>query len=91
MARTYGKNNWALFLLILSGLVVGSFLGHLVKDIAALSWLNYGINFAIGDTNTGDIIAIDLGVIVVQFGIRIKITIASVIGAIAAIIIYKKI
>lgn len=91
MARTYGKNNWALFLLILSGLVVGSFLGHLVKDISVLSWLNYGINFAIGDTNTGDIIAIDLGVILVQFGVRIKITIASVIGAIAAIIIYKKI
>lgn len=91
MARTYGKNNWALFLLILCGLVVGSFLGHLVKDIPVLSWLNYGINFAIGDTNTGDIIAIDLGVILVQFGIRIKITIASVIGAIAAIIIYKKI
>ena len=91
MARTYGKNNWALFLLILSGLVIGSFLGHLVKDISALSWLNYGINFAIGDTNTGDIIAIDLGVILVQFGVRIKITIASVIGAIAAIIIYKKI
>lgn len=91
MARTYGKNNWALFLLILSGLVVGSFLGHLVKDISVLSWLNYGINFAIGDTNTGDIIAVDLGVILVQFGVRIKITIASVIGAIAAIIIYKKI
>ena len=91
MARTYGKNNWALFLLILSGLVVGSFLGHLVKDIAVLSWLNYGMDFAIGDTNTGDIIALDLGVIVVQFGIRIKITIASVIGAVASIIIYKKI
>lgn len=91
MARTYGKNNWALFLLILSGLVVGSFLGHLIKDISALSWLNNGINFAIGDTNTGDIIAIDLGVILVKFGVRIKITIASVIGAIAAIIIYKKI
>ncbi|NLP34908.1 MAG: DUF4321 domain-containing protein [Clostridiales bacterium] len=91
MARTYGKNNWALFLLILSGLVVGSFVGHLVKENSFLSWLNYGINFAIGDTNTGDIVSLDLGVLVIQFGIRLKITIASVIGAVASIIIYKKI
>ncbi|NLK27078.1 MAG: DUF4321 domain-containing protein [Clostridiales bacterium] len=91
MARTYGKNNWALFLLILAGLVIGSFLGHLVEKNQYLSWLNYGIEFAIGDTKTGDIIAIDLGVLVIQFGIQLKITIASVIGAIASIIIYKKI
>jgi len=91
LARMYGKNNWALFLLLLSGLVVGSFLGHLVRDISYLSWLNYGINFAIGDTNSGDIVSLDLGVLVIQFGIRLKITIASVIGALASIIIYKKI
>lgn len=91
MAKTYGKNNWALFLLILAGLVVGSFLGHLTKNIAYLSWLNYGINFAIGDTNTGGVLCIDLGALVIQMGIRIKITIASVIGSAIAIFIYKKI
>ncbi|MBE5967973.1 MAG: DUF4321 domain-containing protein [Lachnospiraceae bacterium] len=91
MARTYGKNNWALFLLILSGLVVGSFLGHLAKDVSFLSWLNFGINFAIGDTNSGDIVCLDLGVLVIQFGIRLKITVASVIGALCAVLIYKKI
>ncbi|HCR39618.1 MAG TPA: DUF4321 domain-containing protein [Lachnospiraceae bacterium] len=91
MARTYGKNNWALFLLILTGLVAGSFLGQLAKDVSFLSWLNFGIDFAIGDTKSGNIISLDLGVLVIQFGIRLKITIASVIGALCAILIYKKI
>ena len=91
MARTYGKNNWALFLLILTGLVAGSFLGHLAKDVSFLSWLNFGIDFAIGDTKSGNIITLDLGVLVIQFGIRLKITIASVIGALCSILIYKKI
>lgn len=91
MAKTFGKNNWALFLLILAGLVVGSFLGHLTKDVDILKWLNYGINFAIGDVNNNNIVTLDLGVLVINFGFRLKITIGSVIGAIAAVFIYKKI
>jgi ACR3 family arsenite efflux pump ArsB len=90
MARTLGKNKWALFLLILAGIVVGSFIGHLVKTIHFLSWLNYGIDFAIGKTDGSNVVSLDLGAVVVHFGIRIKITIASVIGAIASVIIYKK-
>jgi hypothetical protein len=91
MAKTYGKNNWALFLLILAGLVVGSFLGHLARNVPYLSWLNYGINFAIGETKKGGTGCLDLGVLVIMLGIRIKITVASVIGAAIAIFIYKKI
>ena len=91
MAKTWSKNNWALFLLILAGIVVGSFLGHLTKDVSALNWLNYGMNFAIGDANNNNIFALDLGILMLQFGFRIKVTIGSIIGIIAAIIIYKKI
>lgn len=91
MARTMGKNKWALFLLILSGIVVGSFLGHLLKDVDFLSWLNYGMDFAIGNADGSNVISLDLGAVSMHFGIRIKITIASVIGAIASVIIYKKI
>jgi hypothetical protein len=90
-SRNYGKNNWALFLLILAGLVVGSFLGHLAKDVDFLTWLNYGIDFAIGDAKDSDVVTLNLGVLVIHFGIRIKITIGSVIGAIAAVFIYRKI
>lgn len=90
MAKTYGKNNWALFLLILAGFVVGSFIGHLTKEVNFLSWLYYGMDFSIGDTNSNNIVSLNLGVLVINFGLQIKITIGSVIGAIASIFIYKK-
>lgn len=93
MARTtksLGKNYWAMFLLILLGIVLGSFLGHITKEIKALNWLNYGIDFAIGDAKKNNLITLDLGVLMLNFGLRIKITIGSVIGAIAAVFIYIK-
>lgn len=92
MAKAYGKNYWALILLILAGIVVGSFLGHLTKDIKVLNWLSYGFDFAVGDKNNNNIFTLDLlGVLVLNFGFRIKITIGSMVGIIAAIIIYKKV
>jgi len=91
MAKTYGKNNWALFLLILAGIVLGSFLGYLTRDIKGLSWLDYGMDFGIGDTANGGIVSLNLSVIVIKFGINIRITVASIIGVLAAIFIYKKI
>lgn len=36
------KNAWALFLLILAGVVLGGFIGTLAKGVPALSWLSYG-------------------------------------------------
>jgi hypothetical protein len=90
-SRNFSKNNWALFLLILTGIVLGSFLGHLAKGVNFLSWLNYGIDFAIGDTNENNIVTLNLLVLVIHFGIRINITVASVIGVVAAVFIYKKV
>ncbi|HWT27447.1 MAG TPA: DUF4321 domain-containing protein [Mobilitalea sp.] len=91
MSKNFGKNGWALFLLILLGIVLGSFAGHLAKDVKFLSWLNYGIDFAIGDKKDNNIVSLDLAVIVIQFGLQIKITIGSIIGAVASVFIYKKI
>ncbi len=91
MAKTFSKNNWALFLLLLAGIVVGSFLGHLTKDVSFLKWLSYGMNFAIGNPNNSNIATLDLGVLVIHFGFRLNINIASVIGAAAAVIIYKRV
>ena len=70
------KNAWALFLLILAGVVLGGFIGTLAKGVPALSWLSYGQSFGIDEP-----IVLDLGVI--------KITMASIIGVILSIIIYR--
>ena len=89
-SKALGKNVWAMFLLILLGIVLGSFLGYLTKEISALHWLSYGMDFAIGDSKKSNIVTLDLGILILQFGLRLRITIGSVLGAAAAVFIYKK-
>lgn len=79
-----GKNNWALFLLILSGIVLGGFIGNLTAGVSGLSWLNYGQTFGL----TSPVI-FDIGIMVLTFGLSIRITIASIIGVLLAILIYR--
>lgn len=90
MARVNGKNSWALFLLILAGIVLGGFIGYLAQDVPYLSWLNFGQEFGIGGADSTGIVRFNLGVMVISFGLTIKITIASIIGVITSIIIYRK-
>jgi hypothetical protein len=89
------KNAWALFLLILAGIVLGGFIGVLAEGvpalraeitsgIPALSWLSYGQTFGVETP-----IVLNLGLVVITFGLTIKITIASIIGVIISIFIYR--
>ncbi len=84
MSIKSSKNAWALALLILCGIVLGGFIGMLTQNISALSWLNYGQSFGLTAP-----ITLDLGILVISFGLSIKITIASIIGVILSVIIYK--
>lgn len=84
MKRIGTKNPWVLVLLMLAGIVLGGFLGTLTENIAGLSWLNYGESFGLGSP-----IVLNLGIIIITFGLSIKITIASIIGLILAAIIYR--
>lgn len=84
MARGAGKNTWALFLLILAGIVLGSFLGQLTSGVSALSWLNYGQSFGLANP-----VKLDLGVLVLTFGLTIRFTIGSIVGIIIAVVIYR--
>lgn len=79
-----GKNNWALFLLILSGIMLGGFIGNLLSGVPGFGWLNYGQTFGL----TSPII-FDIGIMVITFGLSIKITIASIVGVLLAILIYR--
>ena len=78
-----GKNRWALVLMILAGIVLGSFIATLTDGISWLSWLSFGQTFGFENP-----IVLDLGVLILTFGLTIKITIASIIGIIIAAIIY---
>lgn len=79
-----GKNNWALFLMLLAGIMLGGLSEMLLQVFAGLSWLNYGQSFGFASP-----IVLDLGILVITFGLSIKITIASIIGVLIAIIIYR--
>lgn len=78
------KNAWALFLMILAGIVLGGFIGVLAEGVPALGWLSYGQSFGLDSP-----IVLNLGLLVLTFGLNIKITIASIIGMIISIIIYR--
>lgn len=80
---------WVLLLLLLCGVVIGSFLGLLTKDISWLSWLDYGMTFGVGSGGTSAFV-LNLGVITLTFGLSIKISIASIIGVVIAFLIYRK-
>ena len=83
MARGAGKNGWALFLLILAGVVLGRSIGHLASGVSALSWLDYGMNFGLASP-----IKLDIGIMFRTFGLTIKFTIASISGILIAAILY---
>ena len=82
MRRT--KNFWVLLLLLLAGVVLGGFIGSLAEGISWLSWLNFGEAFGLKDP-----IVLNLGILVITFGLSIKITMASIIGMIIAIITFR--
>ena len=78
------KNFWVLLLLLLSGIVLGSFIGNLTQNIAGLSWLSFGQSFGLDSP-----LIINLGVIVFTFGLTIRITMASIIGVVLALLVYS--
>ncbi|WP_330381819.1 DUF4321 domain-containing protein [Defluviitalea phaphyphila] len=79
------KNSWALFLLLLGGIVLGGFIGHYLGQVPYMQWINYGKEFGLKNPLT-----LDLDILYIQFSITIEFTIASILGIIAAILIYRK-
>lgn len=84
MRKSSSKNAWVLLILMLAGIVIGGLIGTLTQDIAGLSWLNYGQSFGLHTP-----IELNLGVMIITFGLSIKITIASIVGLLLAAIVYR--
>ncbi len=80
------KNFWILIIFLLAGLVIGGLLGDLAGKVDSLWWLGYGQEFGLKNP-----IELDLNVLKVTFGLLIKINIASIVGMVLAIFIYRKV
>lgn len=74
------KVNWVFVILVLIGFMIGRFIGTFFEG----TFLNYGQTFGLSSP-----IELDLGFIIFTFGLKIQITIASVIGVIISLIVYK--
>ena len=74
------KVNWTLIILVLIGFVIGQFIGTYFSG----TFLNYGQAFGLSSP-----IELDLGFIMLTFGLKIHITIASVLGVAVALIMYR--
>lgn len=81
------KNGWLLLLFIIIGIVIGGLISEVTAGVSGLSWLSYGNTFGIN--SNGNPLVLDLGILVITFALQIKITVASIIGVIAAIVIYR--
>ncbi len=84
MRKAGSKNAWVLLVLMLAGIVVGGFIGNLTEGVSGLNWLNYGQSFGLDNP-----LVLNLGILVITFGLTIKITIASIIGMIIAGLVYR--
>ena len=83
MARE--KNIWILLVLLLSGIVIGGLIATFAVNVSWLSWLAYGEEFG-----TNGPLGIDLSILKLSFELRLKINVASIVGMIIAIFVYRK-
>ncbi|MGI6336420.1 MAG: DUF4321 domain-containing protein [Clostridiales bacterium] len=82
-----GKNILIFILVLLTGAVVGGLIAQLTKNISWLSWLSFGASFGI---STASPVIIDLAVIKLVFGCMVEINIATILGIVAALLLYRK-
>ncbi len=78
------RNFWILLILLMSGIVLGGFFGNLAAGITWLSWLDFGQSFGLDSP-----LVLNLGMLVITFGLSIKITMASIIGVAVALLVYR--
>ena len=75
---------WILLIMLLAGIVLGGFMGQMAEGIPWLGWLNFGQSFGLDSP-----LVVNFGILVITFGLTIKITMASIIGVAIALIIYR--
>ena len=80
MKKMKSKNGWTCLILVLAGIVLGGFIGNLFPS----SFMNFGQTF--GLTNP---LILDFGILSITFALTIKITIASILGIMVALLIYR--
>ena len=74
------------FIMMLAGIVVGSFVGEITQSISFLRWLSYGISFG-----TNGPLSLNIGVLALDFGLSINLTISTIVFIFISLIIARKV
>lgn len=83
-----GKYDLMFWIMLLTGIILGTLLGELASGFGVLSFLNYGKSIGI---SAGNPMVLDLSIMKLTFGVELRLTLASIIGLITAIVLYKKV
>lgn len=81
------KSLWLLLLLTFIGIIIGGLIGEFLGQYKYFEFLNYGKKFGI---NLNQPFLLDLNVIKLSFALVFDINIASIIGIILSIIVFRK-
>ncbi len=76
------KQSLIMLFFVCAGIVLGSLVAHLAKDISWLSWLSYGMKFGITSPFT-----LDLSVLTLTLGASFNLNIAVIIFIVIAVFI----
>ena len=75
---------WLWVFILFGGLVLGGFLGDVLGGYSALSWLSYGKEFGLTEP-----MVLDCYIFKLTFAFMMRINIASIIGVLLAILLYR--
>ena len=78
------KNTWIIIIFICAGLVIGGLIGQLSAQVEWLNWLSFGQEFGLSQP-----LVLDLSVLKITFGFVVNINMASIIGMVIALFIYR--
>ncbi len=80
------KKFWVFLIFLFSGIIIGGLLGEVASNVSWLSWLGYGQSFGLTEP-----LVLDIAILQLTFSIMVHLNVASIIGIVIAIIIYKKV
>ena len=80
------KKFWIFLIFLFAGIILGGLLGELASGVSYLSWLSYGKSFGLTEP-----LVLDLSILEISFKCMFTLNVASIIGIIISILLYKSI
>ena len=74
----------AVFIILIIGIVFGALIAYLTRGVPALHWLSIGYDFGLSSP-----LVLNMEILVLTFGINVRINVATIIGIVLSSIGYR--